>query len=128
MVIHGKETMGSLYRIAWLTMVNPGMASLHGATWRTCAHSKRPFKNENEKNYFILLISFSLFIQKSELLCNSRLFSPPSPWLTPAGEDGGGRPTVAAPPSSPATLTPKPKCLNINPTYFRPENPNPDSF
>lgn len=104
----------------------------HGLpTRRHLAHMRplsAPFKKENERGILICWLSFSLFI--------------PTPWValqltsplrhhsrsTHAGEDAGDRPTVAAAPSSSATLNPKLKFLNMYPTYFRPEIPNPALF
>ncbi|XP_050875864.1 uncharacterized protein LOC127079523 [Lathyrus oleraceus] len=61
----------------------------------------------------------------TKFLCN--FFSFPSPPLTakPAGEDGGGRPTAAALPSSPATFNPNPKESNTYPILFWPVISNP---
>lgn len=112
--------MGCSYRIAWLTMVNLGVASPHGATWHPFAYSQHHLKTKRER----IPHSFTFFLSLHSHALQLSLTFPSSSRPAPAGEDGGDRPNVTAPPSSSATLNPKPKFLNTNPTYVWLLNPN----
>lgn len=97
---------GNPYNIPWLTNQ---VAPLEGAMWRPCNQPKQHIKRkiQRERNHFLIL-PLSL-PSRPKTLCNLNISSPPLPRPTLTGEDGGGRPTAAAPSSSPATPPPKPQ-------------------